>query len=303
MGASAKTLSRIVAFVESGTLPIGGAVVELGAQQLRCAPGDVLRFLEFFAARADDLSISRIESGEIQEFCSGGYLGNLLKRARFKYASLDIFHAVETTLFDLNLHFVPEAMRCHFDLVTNYGTTEHIINQMLAMRTMHDLAKAGGIIHHELPLSGCHLHGYFNYNPGLFDDLGAANSYEVILQSFQGGVRKDVPDFMRRGGYREGPWRDYSIEVAFRKTSDAPFRIPVDTISSVDISSEIWTAGEGHRDIGITINSPAHAEVLLSRLPLRTLQAAYLSKLRRGVRERLWRAIDRRRPAQDAGSK
>jgi hypothetical protein len=35
---------------------------------------------------------------------------------------------------DLNIHFVPTDLHSKFDLVTNYGTTEHVLNQMLAMR-------------------------------------------------------------------------------------------------------------------------------------------------------------------------
>ena len=55
---------------------------------------------------------------------------------------------------DLNIHFVPADLQSKFDLVTNYGTTEHVLNQMLAMRSIHDLVKPGGLIHHDLPWAG-----------------------------------------------------------------------------------------------------------------------------------------------------
>lgn len=90
----------------------------------------------------------------------------------FKYCALDIFDAEDTILFDLNLHEVPKNLHQQFDLVTNFGTTEHVINQLLAMKTIHNLAKSGGIIYHDLPMSGYHYHGYFSYTPLFFFQLG-----------------------------------------------------------------------------------------------------------------------------------
>jgi len=85
---------------------------------------------------------------------SGGYLGSLLLAVGFDYTAFDIFEAPNTQVMDLNIHFVPTDLQSKFDLVTNYGTTEHVLNQMLAMRSMHDFIKPGGLIHHDLPLGG-----------------------------------------------------------------------------------------------------------------------------------------------------
>lgn len=49
----------------------------------------------------------------------------------FDYTAFDIFEAPNTRLMDLNIHFVPPDLQSKFDLVTNYGTTEHVLNQML----------------------------------------------------------------------------------------------------------------------------------------------------------------------------
>jgi hypothetical protein len=290
VGTTQKVLSRIMTFVEDGMLPIGGAVVELGAQQLRCGRDDLLAFMRFFASRVGDVSLSQVGDEEIAARCNGGYLGTTLKAVKFTYLSLDLFHGVDTMLFDLNLHFVPANLLGQFDLVTNYGTTEHVINQMLAMKTIHDLAKPGGIIHHDLPMGGYHLHGYFNYNPGLFHDLAAANGYEIVFQKFSAGVRKSAPGFMRRNGYVDGTYRDCGIEVAFRKTVDQSFKVPIDTISSVAFTDEVWTAGIGEEKVAISTSVPVDTEVLLARLPFWTLHAAYVSKLRRGIIDQLRRS-------------
>jgi hypothetical protein len=294
VGTTQKTLSRIMDFVASASLPIGGAIAELGAQQLHCPHDDLLDFLRFFEARTGDATLSQIAKEEIDERCSGGYLGNTLKAVKFTYMALDLFRGVDTNLFDLNLHFVPRELRGRFDLVTNYGTSEHVINQMLAMKSLHDLAKTGGIIHHDLPMCGYHLHGYFNYNPGLFHDLATANNYEILFQKFSPGDHKSVPDFMRRNGYQERVWQDCGIEVAFRKTDDLPFKLPLDTVGSVTFTDEVWIAGIAGEEIAIAPNMPADAEVLLARLPFRTLHEAYVSKLQRGISDRVRRVFARR---------
>jgi hypothetical protein len=293
MGVRQKVLLRIVGFVENGMLPVGGAIVELGAQQLRCRHEELMAFLTFFESRTGEAIISKLGSETIDALGNGGYFGTTLKAVKFSYKSLDLFHGVDSVLFDLNLHFVPPDLHGRFDLVTNYGTTEHVINQMLAMKSVHDLAKPGGIIHHDLPLGGHHLHCYFDYNPGLFSDLASANNYEIVLQKFSTGDRKDAPDFMRRNGYADATYRDYGIEVAFRKTDDQPFKIPVDTISSITFSDEVWTAGIKTQEVAISTSIPVDAEALLARIPFRTLHAAYVSKLRRGIRDRARRILNR----------
>src|SRR5262249_46235906 len=132
-----------------------------------------------------------------------------------------------------------------FDLVTNYGTTEHLLNQMLAMKTIHDLARPGGIIHHDLPLGGYHDHGYFNYNPLLFGEITAANGYELLRQSFSRGHWRPTPPELRRDGFEDDGYYDRGIEVAVRKVNDGPFRIPVETSTSVEVDQEVWRAGVG----------------------------------------------------------
>jgi hypothetical protein len=295
VGTTQKTLSRLQAFVADGLLPVGGAIVDLGAQQLYCGHDDLLSFMRFFEDRVGDKSLSQLSAAEIKERSSGGYLGTTLKAVKFGYTALDLFHGVDTVLFDLNLHFVPADLCGRFDLVTNYGTTEHIINQMLVMKSIHDLARPGAIIHHDLPLGGYHFHCYFNYNPGLFHDIAAANKYEVVLQKFSAGMRRSVPHFMRRDGYADTTYRDYGIEIAFRKTTDQPFKIPVDTISSVTVKDEVWTAGFGGEKVEIATTMPVDAQVLLARLPFRTLHAAYVAKLRRGLGDGLRHALTRYR--------
>ncbi|AXH10883.1 hypothetical protein CP960_13530 [Malaciobacter halophilus] len=66
-----------------------------------------------------------------------------------------------------------------FDVVTNFGTTEHIFNQYQAFKSIHDLCKKDGLMVHSLPLQGAYEHGFFNYHPNFFHALAAKNNYEI----------------------------------------------------------------------------------------------------------------------------
>lgn len=68
----------------------------------------------------------------------------------------------------------------NYDLVTNYGTSEHCFDQHQVFRNIHNLCAPGGIIIHALPFQGFVNHGFFNYQPDFFRDIAAANNYCII---------------------------------------------------------------------------------------------------------------------------
>ena len=282
MGASGKTLSRIITLVDGGFLPLGARIAELGTQNLRCEPDAAVRFLRFFEKRGAKVSMTETEAASV---ASGGYLGSLLLAVGFDYTAFDIFEAPNTQVMDLNIHFVPTDLQSKFDLVTNYGTTEHVLNQMLAMRSIHDLVKPGGLIHHDLPLGGYYLHCYFKYNPGVFHDLATANGYRLIFQEISSGRWRQTPSALHDAGFADSKFRDYGIEIVVQKTNDAPFKIPVDNISSAVVSDVAWTSGG--TDIAVSPVLPVDPKTLFARLPFRTVHAAYWSRVKDVIFERI----------------
>jgi len=99
-----------------------------------------------------------------------------------KYVSVDFNGEHGALPFDLN-----ENLRSKydfsekFDLVTNFGTTEHCFNQFEAFRNIHELCKSGGYMAHTLPTQGWGRHCFFRYDANLFEDLAAANGYEILV--------------------------------------------------------------------------------------------------------------------------
>jgi len=295
MGTSAKTLSRLITFHHQGFLPAGASIVELGAQELYCTGQEehlravIGYFHEFVPSIRDPADYT---SAELTVFAHRGMLSNLLAACGFRYLALDIFDAPATRLFDLNVESPGEDLAGHFDLVTNYGTTEHVVNQYLSMKTMHELVRPGGLIHHDLPMAGYHDHGYFCYNPRFFTELAEANGYEIVFEAYSRSPSPTrAPDALLRNGFPEADYHDTGIEFAFRKPSDAPFRLPLETSTSLGISDRFLAADSGYWNIGPESPNarPGRPSDSLSRAPVAVLHRELLHRYARRVR-RLFRA-------------
>ncbi|HXC29022.1 MAG TPA: hypothetical protein VNV38_13785 [Stellaceae bacterium] len=139
---------------------------------------------------------------------------------------------------DLNYDDVPADLVGKHQLVTNYGTTEHVANQLNAFKVMHDLAAPGGIMMHSLPAQGSVNHGLVNYNPKFFWMLARSNGYEWLYMDYFARGEHPVPpnviDVVSRFApdiaAREKDTRlvDMSLMVVLKKVFDIPFVPPLD---------------------------------------------------------------------------
>jgi hypothetical protein len=96
-----------------------------------------------------------------------------------EYNSIDVCPGLKTEILDLNFDALPAHMMGRYDVVFNFGTTEHIFNQWNCFAVIHDACTVGGVIYHQLPASGYLDHGYYCYTPLFFKDMAPANSYEL----------------------------------------------------------------------------------------------------------------------------
>ena len=92
------------------------------------------------------------------------------------YKAIDLHGTIFSIEKDLNY---PYFENTKYDVVTNFGTTEHIFNQYEVFKTIHNLVKPNGFMLHFLPYQGAYNHGFYNYNPTIFFDLGKANNYII----------------------------------------------------------------------------------------------------------------------------
>jgi hypothetical protein len=97
-----------------------------------------------------------------------------------KHTSIDING--RSGALPLNLdNPVPADLENKFDVVTNYGTTEHVDNQYSSFKNIHVMCKAGGVMLHGLSLvDNWPKHCRYYYSEQFFRGLAAVCDYEVV---------------------------------------------------------------------------------------------------------------------------
>jgi len=97
-----------------------------------------------------------------------------------KHTSIDINGRGGALPFDLDKP-LPGTLSNKFDLITNYGTTEHVNKQYSVFKNIHFLGKTGCIVIHGVPLAGnWKKHCRYYYSTKFFSNLAIACSYSVV---------------------------------------------------------------------------------------------------------------------------
>jgi hypothetical protein len=175
MGFNPGLLDHVTRWAVGHKLAPGMAVLDVGTSELFCAadPPSLNRFLSHFGAEpyADD---------ELGRRANGGLAADLFQRAGFDYMAIDFAVFPHTLRLDLNVDPLPLEQHGRYALVTNSGTSEHILNQYNVFKVIHDATAPGGLMYHGLPMAGEFSHGIISYNPKFFWSLAEANSYEIV---------------------------------------------------------------------------------------------------------------------------
>jgi len=88
----------------------------------------------------------------------------------------------------------------YFDIITNYGTTEHVTNQYCVFKNIHDFCKKGGVMIHTVPIiGGWKNHCLFHYDTNFFGQLSQKSGYKCIINenrevSFRGSHKMSKKD-------------------------------------------------------------------------------------------------------------
>lgn len=95
------------------------------------------------------------------------------------HVSIDITGRNRSLIYDLNNEIID--INDVYDLVTNFGTTEHIEpNQYEPFKHIHNLCKIGGDMIHEVPVENNWVgHCKFYYNENFFETLAKENNYDI----------------------------------------------------------------------------------------------------------------------------
>jgi hypothetical protein len=263
VGVGCEFIEILIGLRTSGYINPRGAVMEIGAQQLAnsfLGASDRLTHLgkvfgidkppQLPPPRSSYVIHEPLESTAPFSRAFWHWLG-------FDYAAIDIDGSPGSIPLDLNYDSVPAEAAAKYDIVTNFGTTEHVANQLNAFKLIHELARPGGIMVHALPAQGMLNHGLFNYNLKFFWMLSRSNGYTFIQAHFsQSGEThsfpKDLADFL----YTYDPIAaesppdinvvDTGLLVVMEKSFDIPFVPPIDvatgTRTNIDsLKRRYWT--------------------------------------------------------------
>lgn len=205
--------------------------------------------------------ITALEESEIDRICyfstprpgeCTAFLHELLALTDIVYESVDIVDGLKTTILDLNRDAPPSKWVNHFDMVINCGTLEHVIHQYNAISFIHSVIKTGGVWFEQPPSVGFLNHGYFNYNPLFYLDVGKANGYELLQGWYSLAGAYPVTDIRfpvvsvdrlneskERSKALKRPFSDdptrpeemalsYNFNCLMRKKVHAPLRLPLE---------------------------------------------------------------------------
>jgi hypothetical protein len=187
------------------------------------------------------------------------FLSEITDLTPIVYSSIDVAPGLKTTILDLKFDRLPARMRGAFDLVLNFGTSEHIVNQWNCFAAMHEAAAVGGVLYSQIPTAGYLDHGYFCATPFFFKDLAAANGYEIAdlflhhagwndLAAMGLDVRSDAAYGVANSN-PDGAMRVpcFNVNAILRKTRVAPFRCQLETATAHAIVSpwKAWRYGKG----------------------------------------------------------
>jgi hypothetical protein len=265
MGINAYDLRLLIKLMDKGLIRGQSSVMEIGAQQLDD---------DFLFARAELETMARLcgvaqpcplpSPRAVPPDIGGRHpLDASAPSARqfwtwlgFDYASIDIDGSPGSIPLDLNYDNLRASMKGKFQLVTNYGTTEHVTNQLNAFKIIHNLTSHGGIMIHSVPAQGMFNHGLVNYNPKFFWMLSRSNGYRWLHMDLSPGTAISLPanvvdmtstfspGFAERA--RSYSVADCGIVVVMQKIHNIAFVPPLDVTTgtqteNVALRKRYWT--------------------------------------------------------------
>ncbi len=273
MGIGSDTIELLIALRSEGLILPGARVIDIGAQQLAnsflTARERLKKLGELFGVTGP----LELGAPKVSHISDGGleHLHPEAPPARgfwlwlgMSYCALDIDGSPGSLPLDLNYDSVPTEMVGQFQVVTNFGTTEHVANQLNAFKVVHDLTARGGLMIHQLPAQGMFNHGLVNYNFKFFWMLARSNEYKVIWSDYYQAPQayqlpQNIVSFVEstnRYGFdpriAEAKASDGCLKIVMQKVIDIDYVPPIDVPTGArtefpDLRRRYWTVFERER--------------------------------------------------------
>jgi Methyltransferase domain len=101
-----------------------------------------------------------------------------------RHISIDLNGLDGALILDLSKPIHDEELLGRFDVVTNFGTSEHVENQYRCFQNMHNFTKKGGLFIHTIPKIGHWKdHCEYYYDPSFFKKLAELCDYSIVKEA------------------------------------------------------------------------------------------------------------------------
>jgi hypothetical protein len=227
VGMGIGVLKLITALKRQGYFPNRSAIIDIGAQQL---DDSFIRATVHIAATGRLFDITNpppsfVRTGPRSDtnlLAGAPHAREFWVWLGLNYACIDVDGTPGSISLDLNYDELPQDLVGKHDTVTNFGSTEHVANQLQAFKIIHDLAKPGGLMLHVLPAGGMLNHGFWSYNPHFFWMLCRSNGYKIAFMTMGQAKSETVfPSNLLEF------FATYDLEASFRPHKFAFFRARV----------------------------------------------------------------------------
>ena len=183
---------------EKGGFTRARRLLDLGPQDVQTSRAFLRESIQRHLARDPAPDIAAIFTGDApRRDCQHKYY-SLFGIA--EYASMDVDDDRADFAVDLNQPLAG-AYR-PYDVVTNFGTAEHVYDIARVFAAMHELLVPGGLALHCVPAFAFPNHGFYTPNPNLFIEFARFNGYELLDFSYVDNmfVRERVANTRAAGG-------------------------------------------------------------------------------------------------------
>lgn len=162
-----------------------GSVLTAGRQDVYATSKDLQKYakeMKFQLKPGVEMSIS-----DEKIFQKKGYITDRALLLSLGFDNIDSMDCSDceqcTIVHDLN-EDVSDKMHNKYDMILDFGTSEHIFNFPKVLENYNKMLKVGGRIIHGLPSSNYVDHGLYMFSPTLFYDYYSANKWDIIDQFF-----------------------------------------------------------------------------------------------------------------------
>ena len=240
MGLGIGAVQNILELNNLGYFKNSNNTIEIGSQNLHLNVADLKELLNTAGINKNlEENFPHVKNWPFSPKCQSKYLWESLGINDYKCIDMDGEN--NAIVHDLNKPFGDKSLFNKFDIVTDFGSCEHVFNVAECYKTMHNLTKPGGyMIIAQATLKG---NGYFKFDQSFFEGMAAANNYNVVYNSYMittGSKTENgswhefhiprneellkVMDYSKLSQSEKGSY--INIYCVFQKTNENEFKIP-----------------------------------------------------------------------------